>query len=267
MTELTSKSDVAPAANVEFSAQGVDPDCRAGDSPVAFRGFMNVEKIADVQFGGTCWAEAIQKAIQLVKGDKTGELNNLSSEIIARVISDPGKWGAVENPTAQLAVERWNILPDRYPDMLMEFGVDAESRRFSHQDLQKALAEHCPVLIGGDVEHLGEFYKGQCGGHVLLAIDWEPNTGKYVLLDSNFPNVYKVSAETLEKFATGSWNDKISDFVVGNMTVVTTPARWTDWRAFADGKWRVFSDGLEVKDPFVAFNDFIHRPGANGMPQ
>ena len=101
MTELTSKSDVAPAANVEFSAQGVDPDCRAGDSPVAFRGFMNVEKIADVQFGGTCWAEAIQKAIQLVKGDKTGELNNLSSEIIARVISDPGKWGAVENPTAE----------------------------------------------------------------------------------------------------------------------------------------------------------------------
>ena len=264
---ITEQSVDGGHPSIDHEVGKTDSGARVEGASVAFKGFMNVDKIADVQFGGTCWAEAIEKAVQLVKGDKTGELNNLSSEIIARVISDPKKWDAVENKSTNLAVERWNILPERYPDMLKEFGVDAENRSFSHQELQKALAEHCPVLIGGDVKHLGKFYEGQSGGHVLLAIDWEPDTGKYVLLDSNFPNVYKVSPETLQKFATGSWNDKISDFIVGNMTVVKTPAQWTDWRFYVDGKWRLFVDGLEVRNPFQDFKDFTHKTNVDGELQ
>lgn len=236
----------------------VDPDRRVGKFTPHFAGLTNVERIADVQYGGTCWAEAIQKAVQLTVGDKTGQFNNLSTEIVAKVFNDPKKWDAIENRSSQYACERWNIPSSRYADMLKEFGVDAENKSFSHKELQAALNDNRPVLIGGDVKYLDGLYGEESGGHVLLAVDWEPDTGKYVLLDSNFNNVYKVSKETLEKFATGTWNDKVADVLVGNMTVVKTPSQWPDWRIFSDGKWQSYVDGIEVRNPFVAMDDFIN---------
>ena len=287
MSELTSKNEISSSVEATFSNRGLDPDCRivetavdddqpsichethkidpdarVGTPAVAFKGFVNVDKISDVQFGGTCWAEAIQKAVQLVKGDKTGELNNLSSEIIARVFRDPKKWDAVEDKSTKWAVEQWNIPQTRYPDMLKEFGVDAENKRFSLNELQETLADNQPVMISGDVKYLSDIdiYKGHEGGrHVLLAIDYEPDTGRYVLLDSNSPTIHKVSANALEKFATGSWNDKMVDLTVGNMTVIKTPAKWSDFRIYEDGRWRMFVDGEEVKSHFVSFDEFINN--------
>ena len=209
--------------------------------------------------GGTCWAESIENIIQLMKGDREGKLNDLSDRIIEKVASEPEKWDAIKHPEASEFRDRWNIPTYKYEAMLGEFGVDAKTMRFSHAELQSALKENRPVILVGDVKALKEQYGGQSGGHALVAIDWEPDAGKYVLLDSNSKEVYRVTPKRLESFVKGTFSDKINNFLCGNMTVTQTPARWPSWKVFVDGKWKMYVDGREIKNPLDDFAEFTRK--------
>lgn len=287
MSELSSRVEVTPSVEASSSNRGfdpdrriaeqsvdgehlsirheahkIDPDARVGGSAVAFKGLTHVESIADIQKAGTCWAESIENMVQLMHGDTRGKYNGLSEHIIEKVAADPQKWNATEFPYEENELDRWNIPPYNYAAMLKEFGVEAKTTRFSHEVLQNALMENRPVILGGDVKYMNEKYN-QRGGHALVAVSWEPDSKKYVLLDSNFKEVYKVSPDVLEKFVKGAFMDKVSNLLWGNMTVAQTPAKWPSWNTYVDGKWRVFVNGLEVSNQFQDFNNFANKSNPN----
>lgn len=286
MSEIISKVEALPSAETSAYNRGFDPDCRFDKQlvereysstkhelykidpdirarDIAFKGFTNIEPIADIQKAGTCWAESLENVIQLVKNDKNGKFNGLSEDIVKLIADNPSKWEAFEFPSEKNPLDRWNIDPKYYPKVLGEYGVEAKNVQFSHETLQKALSEKKPVILFGDVKHLDK-YEGKRGGHALVAVDWEPDSGHYVLLDSNFKNVYKVSPKELERFAKGQFADNVIGWVAGffqgpDMTVVQDQAQWSDWRTFVDGKWRMYVNNVEVKDPFSVFDDFVKR--------
>lgn len=196
---------------------------------VSFKGFTWTRPISDIQIGPTCWANAMENVVQLMSGDTTGRLNNLSEVIYKMVSDDPKRWSAVRSEKDG-PMSEWNIPFEKYPEMLREFQVESSIERFSHKSIQKALAEHRPVLVCGDVKHLKQ-YKGEVGGHALVAVDYDPRRGVYTLLDSNFENAYEVDKKTLEKFAKSSLAFKLRNWISGNMIVAKDTARWP-WKTF-----------------------------------
>ena len=287
MSELASKVEVTPSVEGTSSNRGFDPDCRiveksvddvqlsighethkfdpdarVGGSAVAFKGLTQVDSIADIQKAGTCWAESMENMVQLMHGDTRGEFNGLSEHIIEKVAADPQRWNAIEFPYKENELDRWNIPSYNYAAMLKEFGVEAKATRFSHEVLQNALIENRPVILVGDVKYMNEKYD-QKGAHALVAVSWEPDSQKYVLLDSNFKEVYKVSPDVLEKFVKGTFMYKVNNLLWGNMTVAQTPAKWPSWNTYVDGRWRIFVNGLEVSNPFQDFNAFTNKPNVN----
>lgn len=264
MSELTSKSEVSTSIESEASSRRIDPDCRVAEKSVdaglssidndthlidpdvrvggrlSFNGFRNAERIADIQSGRNCSYEAMENLAQLQIGDKDGLLNDLSDKFHEFVKTHPerfdardrGWWGFWHN-------DRWYVDMAKYPEILKQVGVETKAMPFSHSELQRALSENRAVIIGGDVVHLPQ-YRGQVGGHALVAVDWTPNNGgRYTLLDSNFKNTYSVSADEIEKFckSTEAFEGGIS------MIVAEKPSSWP-WKTYAEDPrtLEVFSD-------------------------
>ncbi len=170
-------------------------------STPSFGGLAKVERLCDLQKGPTCWREAIENIIQLMKGDVSGSMNNLSDKIYGMVKDCPRKFDAVleKDPNAGevFAIPRYS-----YPVLLKEFGIRAKSVPFSHKTLQIALQENRPVMISGKAKFLySDISDEDC--HVVVAVDYNPATNEYTILDSNKPQPCLASSGMLQQFARG----------------------------------------------------------------
>lgn len=170
----------------------------------SFNGIAGVERIADIQVGPTCWREALENLVQIMKGDKAGELNYISDDIHRRISENPKKYDAtLEEMPGGGAL--WSVPRYVYPSILKEYDIEAKILPFSHSVLQKALAEHRPALLSGLTDGIPEKYpdiQGH-GAHALVAIDYNPISKEYTLLDSNYEKPYTVSASTMDQFMRG----------------------------------------------------------------
>lgn len=188
----------------------------------SFNGIAGVERIADIQVGPTCWREALENLVQIMKGDKVGELNYISDDIHRRISENPKKYDAtLEQMPGGGAL--WSVPRYVYPSILKEYGIDAKIIPFSHSVLQKALAEHRPVVLSGLTDGIPEKYgdiQGH-GAHALVAIDYNRISKEYTLLDSNFDNPYVVSAEAMDKFMRGGRQMCVTKLPAENWSVKT----------------------------------------------
>ena len=196
---------------------------------VSFGGFALTTPISDLQMGPTCGLESIENTIQLMKGDVTGQLNKLADEMQKKIAASPTRWDAIEvvdDDGTGVKQKYWLIPPSSYPAMLKEYGVSAKLKRFSHETLQQAMAENRPVIVWGNVKYL-EQYRGKEGLHAFVVTDWDPETGKYTILDSNNKGKpYDVDAESLKNFATTGISAKLENLFMGRMCVCQETAKW-----------------------------------------
>ena len=221
----------------------IDPDAR-----IPFKGFSEVEPIANLQEGGTCASEAMENICQIMNGDVAGRNNGVITNKIQNTLrANPKEWDARTTSDGKFLT----FPKEKYCSMLKTLGVNAEQTAFSHSALQKALENHKPVLLSGDAKRLSVVkpeYIGPSEGHAVVAVDWDPGKKEYTILDSNFPRTYKVPADTLHSFvacapewmvrAFGSKLPSIFPSTKGSMIVPTTSAAWPRGTGGANGeKW------------------------------
>lgn len=214
--------EAAQSLAISMSAMKGLSSMTLGISGPAFNGIAGVERIADIQVGPTCWREALENLVQIMEGDKVGELNCISDDIYRRISENPKKYDAVFEPMPD-GGGLWSVPRYVYPAILKEYGIDAKIIPFSHSVLQKALAEHRPVVLSGLTSGIPEKYGDiqDHGAHALVAIDYNPISKEYTLLDSNYDKPYAVSAESMDRFMKGGRQMCVTKLPAENWSVKT----------------------------------------------
>ena len=269
MSELTSKPEVSTSIESEASSRRIDPDCRVAEKSidaglssidndthiidpdvrvgVSFNGFRNAERIADIQSGRNCSYEAMENLAQLQIGDRDGLLNDLSDKFHEFLKTHPDRFDARDRGWWFFwHNDRWYVDMAKYPEILKQVGVETKAMPFSHSELQRALSENRAAIIGGDVVHLPQ-YRGQVGGHALVAVDWNPNNGgRYTLLDPNFKNTYSVAAAEIEKFG------KSTEAFEGGLSMIVAekPSSWS---------WKTYTEDPLTLEVFSDYEKFLGR--------
>ena len=231
---------------------------------VSFGGFALTTPISDLQTGPTCGLESMENTIQLMKGDVTGQLNKLADEMQKKIAASPTRWDAIEvvdDDGTGVKQRYWLIPPASYPAMLKEYGVSAKLKRFSHETLQQAMAENRPVIVWGNVKYL-EQYRGKEGLHAFVVTDWNPETGKYTILDSNSRKPYDVDAELLKNFATVGIPAKLENLFTGRMCVCQDSARWP-WKTYNDRLSSLSKRGKDLSFGGLGASDMMHINGTS----
>ena len=198
---------------------------------LSFKGFREVSLVADRQVGPTCGYEMLENSIQLMINGKTGANNQLSTVMQKMVAQNPLEWGAVK--IAYEGKFYWMLPFGKYPKMLGEFKIDSGLSRFSHEKLQRAVAENRPVIVCGDVGALPNYE--QNGIHAVVITDWDAQKGVYTIVDSNFKGTtYQVDKSTLERFVNGHLPEELKNSACGTMVVINNRAAW-DWSGAGGG--------------------------------
>ncbi|MBN1187326.1 MAG: hypothetical protein JXB49_33925 [Bacteroidales bacterium] len=159
---------------------------------LAFKGFFNVEPIADLQNGPTCGFEAIENFIQL---NNPNISNNLSEYLQNNEIFDFG---------GQLSEGGITLDPNHYQHILNDFGIRTAWLSYNSEILSHAISENHGVLVVGDAHYLNpEAYPNKGSYHAFMVTDTIKDSAgaitAYKGLDSNFPNQESIwSSECLE---------------------------------------------------------------------
>lgn len=224
---------------LSLSALGGATSALSMVSKLSFTGLAKAERIADIQDGPVCWAEAAENIVQLMKGDGNGILNNLSDNFQKKVAENLGKFDA----SIDIASDGCPVLRfprHSYPALLRDMGIEAKSIPFSHEALQKALSENRPAILSGTVNSLPEKYpvlaeSTEAVGHAVVAIDFDPRSGEYTILDSNYPQPYTLSSEAVGRFMQGESS---------RLCITKSPAeKWRHTTAYTEKSKIVFSVG------------------------
>ncbi len=163
----------------EIGVAAIIKNCEAGRN-ISFGRLTRVAELADLQCGGTCWLEACENLAQLHASRPLG--NNFSTLLYNEVSSNHNEYGAFIEDDAVFG-KLYNIPCDQYSKLLQKAGINTSWQTFSHENLQKALAENKAVLVCGSAGCLPG-YDENAGGHAFVVTDYKD--GKYFGLDSNF---------------------------------------------------------------------------------
>ncbi len=148
---------------------------------IAFKGFANVEPIADRQIGPTCGFEAIENIIQLFKNTSNTLTEN---DLQPRAC----RYGFAIKGTSGYSLDIAGYVP-----ILADYGISARWYPFDHlRVVIPALQENRGVLLIGDAHCLNpQAYHGPESWHAFLITNYYTDeTQIYVLgyigIDSNF---------------------------------------------------------------------------------